>query len=375
MIIARRMFTVGVCFGFGVFPAAGAAQQPTLSLEVTSVNGKPLKKSTGKITAGPGDVLGLKIFVRDWSPDGQKLRALQAQIESRGYTSGSSGSILPVDYQETTLSEFENKANAFIDTKDPQYVFKGVKEIPVVDTLSWGYRYLLIAINTDDAISCPQDGTRFSCGTLNVQVSDDASGVFLLGLDENPSASTIQDENDAGILPLHFEQLTVNVLEAAAVLRVLGSDPPAGAIDARQRKRGGWDRINLIFNADTAGVKAGDFTIEDGTRHAPKIRKLESSGTRLTLWLDRGIQPARWTGIDHAKSSTGTRIGSLPGDVNGDGFVDAVDVFLLADQASGHVQLPAYQVDVDADGTFGVADALRVIHLLNELDAYRSTLP
>lgn len=374
MIIARTVFTLSVCFGVGLFSAAAAAQEPTFSLEVTSVNGRPLKKPTDKITVAPGDVLVLKIFIRDWSPDGQKLRALQAQIESRAYTSGSSGSIDPVDYQETTLSEFENKANGFIDTNDPQYVFKGVKEIPVVDTLSFGYRYLNIIISADDAIICPQDGTRFSCGTLNVQVSDDASGIFLLGLDDDPSSSTMQDDHSVAILPLHFEQLTVTVLKDATVLRVLGSDPPAGAIDARQGK-GGWDRIDLIFNADTAGVKAGDFTIEDGSLHAPKIRKLEAHGTQLTLWFDRGIQPARWTAINHTSSSTGIRIGCLPGDVNGDGFVDAVDVFLLADQANGRTQLPPYQADVDADGTFGVADALRIIDLLNQPNAYRAALP
>ena len=84
MVIARMMFTLGVCFAFGVFPAAGAAQQSTFSLEVTSVNGKPLKKPMGKITAAPGDVLGLKIFVRDSSPDGQELRPRYDAVGQHG---------------------------------------------------------------------------------------------------------------------------------------------------------------------------------------------------------------------------------------------------------------------------------------------------
>jgi len=374
MLSFSRIMALGLS-GFVFTTAAAWGQDPTLSLEVVTVNGIPLPKPASKITVAPGDEMTFQIFIRDWGPSGEKLRALQAQIDDRGYTSGLTGSIHPKDYEKTTLSEFANKKNGFIDGDDPRYVFKDATEIPVVDTLSFGYRYLNIIVSESDAVVSPQDGTRFTCGTLNVKVSDDASGIFLMGLNEDPSSSTARDANNAEILPLMFERLVVEVVKDALAHRMMGSEPPTGSIDARRGADGrGWNRIDLTFNLDANGLTTDMFSITDGTKNPPKIKKIEASGTRLTLHLDRGIRASRWTSIAHNASASSTTIGCLPGDVNADGSVNVADIMLLASQSHDGSTRPLYQTDVDHNGKLNVGDALRVVELLNDANAYRASL-
>lgn len=375
MSCISRNFAAGLCVAL-LLTIEAVAQDPALSLEAVKVNGEDLAKTTSNITVGPGDSMELNIFVRDWSPNGEKLRALQVQIDDRGYTSGTTGSIHPVDYEKTTLSEFENKQNAFIDVEHPRYVFKGATSMPVMDTISWGYRYLNIVVDPDQAVPCSEKGARYYCGTLKVKVSDDASGTFILGLYEEPGASTLRDENNVEIMPLSFDKLVVNVTEKALVRRVVSSEPPAGAVDARDAANGGWDRIDLTFNIDATALKPDDFTLTDGSSDPPKVKAVEANGTRVTLRLERGLRPARWTDIMHKASSSGTRIGCLPGDASGDGVVNAEDVFLLArQQSAGELPLPLYRTDVDRNGTCDPADAIRLIELVNEPTAYRTRLP
>ncbi len=361
--------------GFVFTTSAASGQDPTLSLEVMTVNGTPLTKTTSKITVAPGDEMTLQIFIRDWAPSGEKLRAIQAQIDDRGYTSGLTGSIHPKDYEKTTLSEFANPNNGFIDRNDPRYVFKGVASIPVVDTLSFGYRFLNIVVTDSDAVVSKQDGARFACGTLNVKVSDDASGTFLMGLSNDPSASTVRDSNNSEILPLMFENLVVNVVKNALARRIMGSEPPTGSIDARRSADGrGWNRIELTLSADASALSADMFSITDGTKNPPRIKSLETNGTRLILNLDRGIRASHWTSIAHNASASSTTIGCLPGDVNADGSVSFADIMLLASQGHDDSTRPLYQTDVDHDGKRNIGDALRVIGLLNDSHAYRASL-
>jgi hypothetical protein len=374
MFSFSRIMVLGLA-GFVFTTTAASAQDPTMSLEVVSVNGIPLPKPVNEITVSPGDEMTLQIFIRDWAPNGEKLRALQAQIDDRGYTSGLTGSIHPKDYEQTTLSEFPNDKNGFIDRNDPRYIFKDVASIPVVDTISFGYRYLNILVNDSDAVVSPQDGSRSACGTLNVKVSEDASGTFLMSLKDDPGASTARDSNSVEILPLVFENLVVKVAKGTLVHRIMGSEPPSGSVDARRRADGrGWDRVDLTLNAEATGLTADMFSIVDGTKNPPRIKNLEANGTLLTLHLDRGIRAARWTSITHSASATSTTIGSLPGDVNADGSVSFADIMLLALQSRNDSTRPLYQTDVDHNGKHTVGDALRVIDLLNGSNAYRTSL-
>ena len=196
-----------------------------------------------------------------------------------------------------------------------------------------------------------------------------------MGLSNDPSASTVRDSNNSEILPLMFENLVVNVVKNALARRIMGSEPPTGSIDARRSADGrGWNRIELTLSADASALSADMFSITDGTKNPPRIKSLETNGTRLILNLDRGIRASHWTSIAHNASASSTTIGCLPGDVNADGSVSFADIMLLASQGHDDSTRPLYQTDVDHDGKRNIGDALRVIGLLNDPNAYRTSL-
>jgi len=374
-----RQVVGGSCLT-GLLAVTVAAQNPTLSLEATAVNWVPLEKPTTEITVGPSDILTLQIFARNWSPNGEALRAMQAVIDDRSYTSGESGKILPLDYELTTAQETENKNNAYVDTFAADYIFAGLKELAVVDTISWGYRYLNVVVDRDQSVVCPEPDTRYSCGILNVKVSEDASGTFLFGLDDRFENSILRDADNLPIGPMEYDAITIHVVKGASPLRIVSSTPPSGSVDARRavgsgRATGGWDKIELTFNNAAEGLTPEDITIEDGTPNPPRITKVTIDGRTATLLLDRGIRRRAWTDITHHTSRTGIRIGSLPGDVNNDGAVSVTDVmFLVRAGRPGPDGLPPYQGDINRDGRADTHDVLRLIDLLNEPDAYRARL-
>lgn len=379
MWCSLRLIIGGSCLA-GLLNVAVLAQNPTLSLEATAVNRVPLEKPTTEITVGPSDILTLQIFARNWSPNGEALRAMQAVIDDRSYSSGESGKILPLDYETTTKQQMENKENAYVDVFAADYVFAGLKELAVVDTISWGYRYLNVVVDRDEAVVCPEPDTRYSCGILNVKVSEDASGTFLFGLDDRWENSILRDADNLPIGPMEYEAITIHVVKGASPLRIVSSTPPSGSVDARQAvtggpRAGGWDKIELTFNNDAEGLTPEDFTIEDGTPNPPHVRKVTIDGRTATLLLDRGIRRRAWTNVTHNTSRTGIRIGSLPGDVNNDGAINVTDVvFLVRAGRPGSDALPAYQVDIDRDEQTDTHDVLRLIDLLNEPDVYRVRL-
>lgn len=391
-------FPICCCLIGGLSATAALGQNPTLSLEVTAVNATPLAEPVTEIHAGPGDVLTVELLVRDWSPDGEMLRAVQASIDPHGYISGYSGNVKPVDYDARWAKGEENKENGFVDPSHPRFIFGGLTHLAMVDTRSAGYRYLCLVLANEDAQLSRQDGVKYYFGTLKLRVSDDASGPFFLGLDQVPGASVLRDPMNQTIIPLDFERLTIHVASGVVPLRLVASDPPNGAIDARLPRRMtvqptsqsigmqtpkpvphcGWKAIDLSFNGDAGGLTAEDFTIKDGAsgRDEPlRIRQVLVKGSVATVVFDRGIHSRRWTTITHTDSGTGIRLASLPGDVNNDRAVNADDLLALIYGPEKGSPLPSYQGDIDRDGSSGISDALRLIDVMNQPTAYRAVLP
>lgn len=366
MSCARR----SICLATGIItvwsafaPAQNPIHNPTFSLEATEINGVPLAGGPSmRLSAAPGDTILFKLFLRDWSPDGEKLRAYQAQVDRDGYTSGLAGQIKPLDYEATTGKQDENRENCFVDVDEPTYVLGTKDNFAIADTRSPGYRWLGILLHGD--VVAKQDGKKYYCGSLRVKVSEDAVGSFRVALVPGQGTTTLRDPLGAAILPVDIEDSIVEV--AADSVRVIASDPPNNAIDARAPRSasgGAWDQVALTFNRATASLTAADFTVEDESANPPKIVKVESMGTVVTVVLDRPIAPGRWTTILHRKSQTGTRIGCLRGDVNNDGRVGIDDLFDLV-YGYGDDAPPVYRTDVNQDNRNSLADALRVLDML-----------
>ncbi len=372
-LVGRSLWVVGLAAG------AAVAQAPVFSLEVVAVNSMPLRKAVSKVTAAPGDVLTAEICLRDWSPEGEVLRAFQATMDPNTYTSGTTGSIKPVDFDSTSAQGVRNPENCFVDAADPRFVHANLNTIPIADSVS--YRWVSVLLDSEESPLCFQDGTKFYLGTLRLQVSDDAYGVFDLGLDEEPSSTGLRDPLNKPIMPVDFERLTINVVESSAVLRIRASDPPNNGIDARepvsntQGTASAASAITFTFSGDTAELSPLDFVIEDGTDSPPAIKRLSVDGTSVTLVLDRPFTVGAWTTITHEDSQTFAQIGCLPGDVDNNGAVAAGDLLTLINGLNNGGALALYQADINRDGRFDVTDALRFIDLLTAPDIYRGRLP
>jgi len=361
-----NFFRTGLILGLTAAVALG--QTPTYSIEAVAVNGIPIPNGpASKVSITHGDVVTAKVFIRNWSPNGEKLRAYQLKLDDVSYASGEQGVVQPVDLQMHP----DKDPNAFIDESDPQWVHFGLGTIPITDTVSLGYRWVSVLLESIDGPISAQDGKKYSCATVNLTPSLNAKGTFTLALVEDPYITgMITSENDQ-IMPIEYERLTVDLDPTPKWRRMISSHPPDGAVDARSasRKRAeedSWTTIRLTFNADPGKVAAEDFTVQDGTSSSPQIKKISTEGETLAVLLDRPIRAGAWTTITHKHSSTSTRIGRFPGDVDGNGTTDTNDLLALLDAINGVRKLPEYQFDIDGNGAPGPGDLLRLLDIISE---------
>jgi hypothetical protein len=346
-------------------------QTPTYSIEAVAVNGIPIPGGpTNHVPISQGDVVTAKIFVRDWSPGGEKLRAYQIKIDDASYASGEQGVVQPVDFQMHP----EKDPNAFIDESDPQWVHHGHPTIPLTDTASLGYRWISVLLDPNGGPVCAQDGKKFSCGTVKFTPSLNAKGTFTIALVEDPYTTGLISTDNEQVNPIEYERLSVELQPTARWRKMLSSDPPDGAVDARNAAKSGatngpWTTVRLVFNADSGSVTADDLVVQDGSPTPPRIQKISTEGPTLTVQFDRPIQPGAWTTITHKSSSTTTRIGRFPGDVDGDGKADTRDMLTLLDAVNGGHKFPDYRCDIDGNGTLGPGDVLRLLDVITEARA------
>ena len=171
------------------------------------------------------------------------------------------------------------------------------------------------------------------------------------------------------------------VMDTEAPLTIVSSYPPDGAIDARQPSEPdgsnpvGWESLEITFNGDTCLITAEDFFVatEGRANSTTSILDLEQVGPRtIRLLLSHAIDVGAWTTVTHTGSGAKVRVGSLPGDVNGDATAAPDDVLDLIGNLQGLSDPPLdlWQSDVNRSGGCTPADILRVIDLLNGAGDY-----
>lgn len=346
--------------------AAATAQTATLSIEAAAINGNPVANgSMGRIVASPGDIVEVKFWIRDWSPNGEILRSYQVTLDPASFTSGPAGQIAPVGYDQRGRTN--NEENAFIDDSDPDFIHKGENIIPLVHALGTEYKWISVVFDSNKGPISKQDGTKKSCGTILLLVSDDARGEFAISAFKDRELTLFNDPKNNQVTPLDMEPLIITVPDAGTWARIGLSVPPSGAIDARtspNSSESAWTTITLISSGDASSLSPSDFIIDDQTSNPPVIKDMEVRDSRVILHLDRGIRAGRWTVVTHTPSGSTTRIGHLPGDVNNDRKSDANDVVRLIESLNGTGELPLYQSDIDADGSLTTKDLAGLIRLL-----------
>ncbi|MCH8967445.1 MAG: S8 family serine peptidase, partial [Planctomycetes bacterium] len=215
-----------------------------------------------------------------------------------------------------------------------------------------------------------------------------------LGVDEIRSIinTTADDLGTSGWDPV-FGHGRINAYSAMlaadnATIRIVASAPPDGAIDAGQPSDpngadpGGWDRVEITFDGNALSLVPEDFSVGTNSRVVtpplvnsvvPDPNAAPDSG-RVTVILDRAIDPLAWTTVRHDFSGTSVRLGFLPGDVNNDGTSNADDILALIDGLSGTATWESWQTDMDRSEESDAADLLRLIDLLHGAGVYEPYL-
>lgn len=210
--------------------------------------------------------------------------------------------------------------------------------------------------------------------------SVDANGVFTAG-DVNGDTCVVVSASYTYRDVTRTGDQTIVVLDTDTSLSIVDSNPPDGAIDARQPSRpdgsetAGWDSLTITFDGDTCLMSAEDFDVVTENRLGPTATLLEVEYIPLRsvrLVLSGPIESGAWTTVTHLGSGATVRVGSLPGDVNGDGSTDLNDVVELIRDLEGQSETPlsAWQCDIDRSSKCTAADLLRLIDLLNGADGY-----
>lgn len=361
---------LGVLLGLAGGPVVAQQPNPTFSMGVVAINDQPVQKApVTTVTVSPGDVINAELYVRDWSPVGDDLRAYQIQLDESSFTSGTSGSIKPVGYDQSLKDKADNSAGAFIDLNHEMFVHKGLQTIALTDTKNArGYRWLSVLVDIDAAPISPEDGTLFYCGSVNLAVSSDASGEFTLKLVADPQVTGLLKDNNRPIGPIDYESLKVIVKSGVVRYRVVDTSPPDGAIDPRilsaspTSDAAGWKAFKLTFDTDSVSLSRSDFQVSDGSTDPPMITDLKVDGAKATVTLDRAIRSGAWTTLTYVPSGFTTRAALLPGDVNGDGRRNSSDLTSMLDGLNSSAT--SSNLDITGDGALTVADSLSLIDLL-----------
>ncbi len=263
-------------------------------------------------------------------------------------------------------------------------------------TSNWGPE-IDVAAPGDRVWSCSQNnGYRFISGTSMATPHVTGLAALIRSVEPNiPNtavARLLQETTDDVESPGWDEFTGYGRVNAHAALlaapnypRVMASDPPSGAIDARRPHDPndtaiiyGWDSVEMTFPGNAAGVLAEEFVVvQSGTTAgvAPVIDSIDVlDDQRIRINLDKPIEPGTWTSIIHSSSQTRVDLGFMPADVDGDTVSAPSDILALVDALNGVGDpLELWSIDVDRSGIAGPPDILDVVDLLNGagmFDAY-----
>ena len=251
------------------------------------------------------------------------------------------------------------------DVPPPPWFCEPVADFPVGTVITgiaqFGYPELLVA----GELTAPAGD-----GVYTLQATNLFANVIKPGQDGNPFWAT--EAADPGTLtPLSITVLTGEECPVAEMI----SDPPAGAIDARQPHAVtgnptlvGWDSVDLSFTfVDVSALEATDLSVTEsgGTSPVPDVQSVTIlDPNTVTIELDSVIEPGAWTCITHNASGQQTWLGYMPGDASQNGTSEPADIdALIALLNSGGG--PDHATDINRSEMANGQDLLRLVDVLN----------
>jgi hypothetical protein len=243
--------------------------------------------------------------------------------------------------------------------------------------------------STDWAVTDAERGARrvlsWSTAPFNVNVNANAlhwGSLYNFRFDANMPPTS--GEVVMGLFkPGDPTEVAVPAAVPAAVVQILSSNPPDGAIDARQPSQvdgsnpTGIFQFELTVNIFAQFVRGSDFMVsqEGGFGPAPAVAGTYLMGEQtVVVALSSPIEVGAWTTLTYKPTGQGIHVGYLPGDVNGDGTTSPFDLLALIDALNGVGPVRTMlSLDIDRSGFVNSVDILREVDLLNgagEFDVY-----
>ena len=148
-----------------------------------------------------GQLVTLEIHISGWYPN--LLKAVQATVDSAGYSNGVGGTLYPLGWPGTPLD------GCFINTSRPDYVFYGMVQVDAVYTGDLNYIWgatLLVGSKTDS-------GQTYYLGTLILEIPTDASGTYTIEFLPDDDKTFMQDDVGQKILPLTLTPALITINE------------------------------------------------------------------------------------------------------------------------------------------------------------------
>jgi hypothetical protein len=310
-------------------------------------------------TAQPPPVVAGIQFIIVWDPALLSLRDFNNFSPYEWLTSGFPNDSALDDLNHGALQDPagtpDNDGDAIYEALAdfPKPIGDGPAVIPVEGLLITTLRFDVLAKTPGTLITIPESRGQFSC-----------TAVFI----GSGKVAGCDIKQDLGSATVTTEEIP---------LAILGSDPPDGAVDARQSSTldgstlFGWDGITLHMNGAAAGVTAGDLQVTSScTGAAPGIMSVSPKGNDVAVQFTGRIPPCFWTTVRHVPSNSTVRIGFLPGDVNADLVAGPLDILALIDHLNGLKNLPVWSTDIDRSGQTNPQDILREVDVLNGAGAF-----
>ena len=355
----------------------------------------------------PPAFFSMQVRGTNWSPDGQALKAFQADVNWRSACDAivpfgwdkpcePINCLLPENCPAATYPNCNNQecegtnhnpeCFSFICSVSPpcntvtcpgDYVFSGLSELAATSTSDMTFKFGSTLLG--------QTGVSFVSeryfGTLPLLRKEDGCGTVSFGFS---STSVLLDENVREIGPLDLEGITL-VLPACIPTALVSSEPTRCTIDGRQGSEpdgtfpAGWTTLEVELDvANAAGTLVTDFTM----REVPGVGIGNPTGIQNNVpelgWVTLTFPPTNpgvWTCIKFKNDAAGeVCLGGLPGDFDGDGVAEAADVPPLVECIDGNAPCELSQCDTNRSGVCGASDLVRQIDLLNKAEGY-SGLP
>ncbi len=400
---------------------------PTVALKAVAINGSPIPASRS-VSVVPGDTITAEIFLSNWTTTVERLLGYQTAISGDVLVGGQRGNIMPVGWDRpltqaddigcTTTAvdmdclpstdcpaEFpccdvffgdrgvcvglnhDPSQGVFIDVDRADFVFMNPNTgtlYPIV----MGVDYQGPQIRHTAGLVSPSDAQAYSIppkygGTLILQVSDDACGMFSMNflLD----GTDLLNQDGFPIPNVSRRQLSVTVTSPGAAsgqcscLNVVATDIPNCTIDGRQPTDpdGSNNQIprSVTFTFDCADTTSIASTLNfsrsfSPDANSPILATATPNGSDVTVSLTGPMREQSWNCITFDATGEGVCLGIMPGDVNSDarsqsfGGVELNDISALEECLNNPGTCTLFQCDIDRSGVCGPRDLLREIDLL-----------